>query len=72
MSTKTYTIEELKQQAIKFISTKGTWKDEWWGPEQSLYSTGIDEFFDYLEAPDLEKQKRKELYEQLKAEFEGK
>ena len=72
MSTKAYTIEELKQQAIKFISTKGTWEDEWYADEQSLYSTGIDEFFDFLETDSVAKQKRKELYEQLKAEFEGK
>ena len=72
MNTKTYTIEELKLQACKFISTKGTWDDEWYLDEQSLYSTGIDAFFDFLEADSVDKQKRKELYEQLKAEFEGK
>lgn len=72
MSENNYSVAELKAKAVEFISTKGTHNDEWYTTEQALYSIGIDEFFDYLEAPDLEKQKRKELYEQLCFEFEGK
>ena len=50
MSNKTYTIEELKQLAVKFISTKGTLEYEWYFDEKELYGTGIEAFFDFLEA----------------------
>lgn len=72
MSENKYSVVELKAKAVKIISTKSDEQNSWYMSLEEIYKIVFDEFFDYLELADLEKQRRKELYEQLKAEFEGK
>ena len=71
MSEKKYSIIDLKSKADEIIASKCNDYDDWYLSAKEIYSSVLKEFFDYLELHDLQKQKRKQLYEQLKAEFEG-
>lgn len=72
MSEKEYSIADLKSKAADIVSKKCSEYDDWYLSAKDIYNSVLTEFISYLELHDLEKHKRKELYEQLKAEFENK
>ena len=65
-------IEEFDKAVEQYLDTLDDWKsEEWYTTDQKLAKSVLTGFRDHLFKELLEKELRRKLYEELKAEFEG-
>lgn len=63
-------IDWLKKKIAEFVSEKqDSYKNEWYVTDQELASSILDEFVEFVDHENIEKEKRRKLYEYLKKEF---
>ena len=63
-------IDWLQKKIAEFVSNKqDSYNNEWYVTDRVLASSILDEFVDFVESENNEKEKRRKLYEELKKEF---
>ena len=65
-------IDWLQKKIAEFVSEKqDSYRNEWYLTDQELASSVLDEFVEFVDRENIEKEKRRKLYEELKKEFEN-
>ena len=63
-------IDWLQKKIAEFVSDKqDSYRNEWYVTDRVLASSILDEFVEFVDHENIEKEKRRKLYEELKKEF---
>ena len=63
-------IDWLQKKIAEFVSEKdNSHNNEWYVTDREIASSILDEFVDFVDHENIEKEKRRKLYEELKKEF---
>jgi hypothetical protein len=63
-------IDWLQKKIAEFVFTQqDSYENEWYTTDRKLAKSILDEFVEFVDHENIEKEKRRKLYEELKKEF---
>ncbi len=65
-------IDWLQKKIAEFVcNQQDSYKNEWYATDRVIACSFLDDFMGFVNKENIEKEKRRKLYEELKKEFEN-